>query len=218
MLHIATQLAKLKAILLIFQYCVFYWCSYELSDIVIHCKCIDTCIQKILFSHKYYHRTSIALMSVSEESTITLYKTLNTSFKCSTISPLDTGTFIVTTVDNPRPVRTIDVHGNEGEIQHKLLPDKSYGKYFVSACTNVQSTKTIVFTDRDQHTVYMCNITSGEGHVIKNDKIRSPTGVCAGPAGTVFVCCTDSGTAVSTGRGARDTLCQCEVPVGHQHL
>jgi len=126
-------------------------------------------------------------MSVSEESTITLYKTLNTSFMCSTISLLGTESFIVNAVENPRPVRTIDVHGNEGEIQHKLLPDNSYIS-FASACTYIPTTKTVVFTDRDQHTVYMCNITSGEGHVIKNDKIHSPTGVCAGPAGTVFVC------------------------------
>jgi len=34
----------------------------------------------------------------------------------------------------------------------------------------------------------MCDTTSGEGRVILNDKIRVPTGVCAGQAGTVFVC------------------------------
>jgi len=38
----------------------------------------------------------------------------------------------------------------------------------------------------------MYDITSGEGRVIKSDKIHSPRRVCAGPAGTVFVCSGDS--------------------------
>ena len=150
-------------------------------------------------------------MSVSEESTITLCKTLNTSFMCSSISPLDTDTFIVTAVDNPRPVRTIDVHGNEGEIQHTLLPEKSYG-YLLSAFTYIKSVNTLVFTDRDQRTVYMCDITSGKGHVIKNDNIIGPKGVCAGPAGTVFVCCTATVVQLSA---QGDVLATHSVNVGN---
>jgi len=42
----------------------------------------------------------------------------------------------------------------------------------------------------------MCDLTSGEGHVIKNDKIRGPRGVCAGPGGTVFVCSGDTRSVV----------------------
>jgi len=49
-----------------------------------------------------------------------------------------------------------------------------------------------VFVDRDQHTVYMCDITSGEGHVVKSDKTVQPMGVHAGPNGTVFACSWES--------------------------
>jgi len=42
----------------------------------------------------------------------------------------------------------------------------------------------------------MCDVTSGEGHVIKSDKIVEPRGVCAGPAGTVFVCSGGTNTIV----------------------
>jgi len=109
---------------------------------------------------------------------------------------MDADTFIVSTYFHERPVRTIDIQGNEGDIQHKLLPDKTYGP-FSSACTYISSTNTLVFSDRFQHTVYVCDLTSGEGHVIKSDKIVRPRGVCAGPAGTVFVC-----------SGVRDTIVQ----------
>jgi len=35
---------------------------------------------------------------------------------------------------------------------------------------------------------YMCDIKSGEGRVITNDKIREPRGMCASSNGCVFVC------------------------------
>jgi len=44
--------------------------------------------------------------------------------------------------------------------------------------------------------VYMCDLTSGEGRVIKTDKIRTPKSACAGPAGTVFVCSGDTQSIV----------------------
>jgi len=154
-----------------------------------------------VISHEYrtmfyiFHRCSIALMSVSDDSSITLLKTLPTSFCCDNISPMDTDTFIVSTYDHEPPVRTIDLQGNEGDIQHRQLPDKAY--YIdESTCTYIPSTHTLVFSDRNQDTVYMCELTSGEGHVIKSDKIVGPRGVCAGPAGTVFVCSGDTNTLV----------------------
>jgi len=108
---------------------------------------------------------------------------------------MDADTFIVSTYDHERPVCTVDLQGNEGEFQHKLLPDQAYG-LFKSACNYISSTNTLVFCDRIQHTVYMCDLSSGEGHVIKSDKIVSPKDVCGGPAGTVFVCCTVTDTIV----------------------
>ena len=144
-------------------------------------------------------RKSIALLSVSKESNITVQKTLATSFVCSTISPLDADTFVISTANHPRPVRTITIQGREGDIQHRLLPDKTYTMY-KSACAYIPSTKTLVFVDTLKHTVYMCDITSGEGHVIKHDIMQCPTGVCAGPAGTVFVCSEDTNSIVQLSR------------------
>jgi len=156
---------------------------------------------KRIIAHEYssaftrFHRCSIALMSVSDDSSITLLMTLSTSFCCYSISSMDADTFIVSTYFHERPVCTIDLQGNVGDIQHKLLPDKSYG-LFDSACYYISSTNTLVFSDRDQNTVYMCDVTSGEGHVIKSDKIVRPGHACAGPAGTVFVCSEGTDTLV----------------------
>ena len=151
---------------------------------------------------------------MDKDSVITLQKTLTTSFYCGSISTLGTDTFVVSTTGNKRPVRTIDVHGNEGEIQHKLLPNKTYMCTSDSACAYIPSTKTLVFSDEDQHTVYMCDLTSGEGHVIKNDKIRYPRGVCAGPGGTVFVCSEDTDSVVQLSPQG-DVLVSHRVDVGY---
>jgi len=133
---------------------------------------------------------------VAKDSVITLQKTLTTSFFCGSISPMGTDTFVVSSLDNKPPVCTIDVDGNEGEIQHELLPDKTYSNTWYIACAYIKSTKTIVVTYRDKHTVYMCDLTSGEGRFIVNDKIRGPGGVCAGPGDTVFVCSQDTNSVV----------------------
>ena len=102
-------------------------------------------------------RNSIKLMLVSSKSSITLQKTLTTSFACSTIALLDADTFIVGTINHPHPVRTISVNGQEGDIRHKLLPDQKY-PINGSFCTYMPCTKTVVFTVQDEGTVYMCDI------------------------------------------------------------
>ena len=140
-------------------------------------------------------RNSIALMFVSKESNVTVQRTLTTSFGCSSISLLDADTFVISTTNHPRPVRTITVQGREGDIQHRLLPDRTYN-LFESACAYIPSTRTLVFTDKCQHTVYMCDIPSGEGHAINNDEIQRPTGAHAGPADTIFVCSGDNNSVV----------------------
>ena len=126
-------------------------------------------------------------MSVSKNSTITMLKEITTTFLCDSISLLDVDTFLVGTYGHRPPICTIDVEGNEREVQHKLLPDKTY-RLGESACVYIPLTETILFTDRDKHTVYMFDIKSGQGRVITHDKIREPRGMCASSNGCVFVC------------------------------
>ena len=128
---------------------------------------------------------------------------------------MDADTFIVSTFYHERPVRTIDIQGNVGDIQHKLLHDQTYDP-FQSACTYISSTNTLVFSDRDQDTVYLCDVTSGEGHVIKTDRIVIPKGVCAGPAGTVFVFSRGTDTLVQLSQDG-EILMTHDVGMGRPH-
>jgi len=126
-------------------------------------------------------------MSVSRTNNISLVRTLRPSFFCHSISPMDNDSFIVSTIDHEDPVRTITVHGQEGDVQHAGLPDKTYN-VGESQCTYDGSKKTIVFTDRYTHTVYLCNIQSGSCQTVQSDQIREPRGACPGNHGTVLVC------------------------------
>jgi len=108
---------------------------------------------------------------------------------------MDGDRFILSTIDHPRPVRTITIHGQEGDVQHAGLPDKTY-KLNESMCTYVESHKTVVFTDYNASEVYLSNIENGRCHIVHCDKIRSPKGACPGINGTVFVCSGGTGTVV----------------------
>ena len=108
---------------------------------------------------------------------------------------MDGDRFILNTVNHPRPVRTITVQGQEGDVQHASLPDKTY-KRGESQCTYITTHKTVVLTDRNAHEVYMSNIENGRCHIVHSDKIREPLVACPGIDGTVFVCSGGTGTVV----------------------
>jgi len=117
-----------------------------------------------------FKRNSIAILSVSAGSTLTLSNTVTTSFNCSSISHMHDDTFLVCTLEDRRTVRTIDTHGNEGDIEHLPIPDKTYtvGK---SACCYIPSSQAIAFSDQEQDTVYICGKMSGKGHETIDAKI-----------------------------------------------
>jgi len=95
--------------------------------------------------------------------------------------------FLVSTYRLEDPVRTITVQGQEGVVQHAGLPDKTY-KVEESQSTYIGTKNILVFTERYNHTVYLCNIQSGSCQTVQSDQIRQPSGACPGNHGTVFVC------------------------------
>jgi len=147
------------------------------------------CILPCIYSNK------IALLTVASDSTLTVVKTVSTSFFCRSISLLDTDTFLVSTWDHPKLVRTITIHGTEGELSNASFPNKTYG-LFESTCTYIPSTKTMVLTDFRDNAVYMCSTETSEYRKVTDDRIRCPRGVCGGPGGTAIVCCSASDTIV----------------------
>jgi len=137
----------------------------------------------------------IALLTVASDSTLTVVKTVSTSFFCRSISLLDSDTFLVGTWNHPKPVRTITIRGTEGELSNASFPNKTYG-LGESTCTYIPSTKTMVLADWKDNAVYMCSTETSEYRKVTDDRIRCPHGVCGGPGGTVIVCCTGSFTIV----------------------
>ncbi|XP_052783089.1 uncharacterized protein LOC128219321 [Mya arenaria] len=130
---------------------------------------------------------TVCLLTVGSDNTITLMKTLTTSTYCYSICPLNDRTFVVITMDDPRPVRFIDVDGKESDVDNVKFPGKTY-TLDESRCTNLPFRDSLVLTDRFAHTVYMYNTVSGKITEVKDDRIREPTGACVGPDDSVFVC------------------------------
>jgi len=143
----------------------------------------------------FIYSRNIALLTMASDSTLTVVKTVSTSFSCFSISLLDTDTFLVGTWNHPKPVRTITIRGTEGELSNASFPNKTYGPD-KSTCTYIPSTKTMVLTDWEDNAVYMCSTETSECRKVTDDRIRRPRGVCGGPGGTAIVCCNDSNTIV----------------------
>ena len=153
------------------------------------------CIHDNMCNLPYIYSPVIALLTVASDSTLTVMKTVSPSFRCFSISLLDTDTFLVGTVDHRKPVRTITIRGTEGELSNASVPNKTYG-FCESTCTYIPSTKTMVLADRKDNAVYMCSTETSECRKVTDDRIRRPYSVCGGPGGTVIVCCYGSDTIV----------------------
>ena len=134
-------------------------------------------------------------MSVSAENKITLLKTLTTSFNVGSISNMDDNTFLVGSLDDPRPVRSIDITGKERDIHHLQLPNKTY-KNSQFACSYIPSSKTVLLSDREQNVVYVCNNITDEIREIKDGLISEPRCLCVGPQDAVFVCSANTSSIV----------------------
>ncbi|XP_052224278.1 uncharacterized protein LOC127839926 [Dreissena polymorpha] len=130
----------------------------------------------------------VYLLSVSTDNTITLTRKITTSSEFDSICCMSPSNMVVSTFDDPRPVRMISVDGVETDFDHILtFPKKTY-KADESACTYVQSKNTLVLTDRFAHTVYMHDTLKGTSRAVTNENIQEPRGACVGPGDTVLVC------------------------------
>ena len=86
---------------------------------------------------------------------------------------MSTDTFLVGNNDQPRPVRTVTVQGQEGDVQYGSLPDKTC-KLDESCSMFVQHKKTVVITDRLSPMVHMYSLDSGRSTTIQNAQIVAP--------------------------------------------
>ncbi|KAH3797632.1 hypothetical protein DPMN_151216 [Dreissena polymorpha] len=138
----------------------------------------------------------VCLLSVSTDNTITLTREINTTSMFISICCMSPSNMVVSTYDDPRPVRMISVDGVESDFDHSLtFPMKTY-KLDESRCTYVQSKNTLVLTDRLAHTVYIHDTVKGTSRAVTNENIQEPLGACPGPGDTVLVCSMDNHSIV----------------------
>ncbi|KAH3803620.1 hypothetical protein DPMN_131885 [Dreissena polymorpha] len=129
----------------------------------------------------------VCLLSVSTDNTITLIRKIKTSSKFSSICCMSPSNMVVSTYDDPRPVRILSVDGVETEFEHVTFPVKTY-TVGESTCTYVQSKNTLVLNDQLAHTIYMYDTVNGTSRAVTDENIQEPRGACVGPGDTVLVC------------------------------
>ncbi|KAH3801516.1 hypothetical protein DPMN_155169 [Dreissena polymorpha] len=138
----------------------------------------------------------VCLLSVSTDNTISLTREINTTSMFFSICCMSPSNMVVSTYDDPRPLRMISVDGVESDFDHFLtFPMKKY-EVDESRCTYVQSKNTLVLTDRLAHTVYLYDTLNRTSRAVTNENIQEPRGACPGPGDTVLVCSKDKHSIV----------------------
>ncbi|XP_052785136.1 uncharacterized protein LOC128220685 [Mya arenaria] len=152
---------------------------------------------------------TICLLTVGSDNMIKLMKTLTTSSYCDSICLQNDRTFVVGTIDDPRPARMIDVDGKESDFDNVKFPGKTY-KPGESKCTHIPSRDTRVLSDRHAHTIYIYKTVTGKSVEVKDGRIHEPRGACAGPDESVFVCSGNTNSVIQISPDG-DILASCDV-------
>lgn len=148
------------------------------------------------------------IFHVSNTSDITLTRTFETSSSYDLICPLNDTTFVGNTYDDDGPLRMFTLTGKEDDF--KNIPKRRF-KLNESRCTYIKSKSILVLSVRDEDALYLYETKNKytTERVVKDDRIKAPTGVCAGPGDTVFVCSEDTGSIVQVSLSGRvlDSYC-----------
>ncbi|KAH3733488.1 uncharacterized protein LOC127850541 [Dreissena polymorpha] len=132
-------------------------------------------------------RKIVCFLFVTSDNVIVLTKEINTTSSFLCIDYMSPSNMVVSTYDDPRPVRMITVGGVESDFNQVRFPNKTY-KTDESMCTYVQSKNTLVLTDRYAHIVYMYDTVKGTSIAVTDENIQEPRGACVGPDDTVLLC------------------------------
>ena len=137
----------------------------------------------------------LEFLHVNKNSRITLTKTIKTATPFFSISMMNDDTFLVSTHEDKRPLRMINMDGKEKDFNN--LPQKTY-KRDGSMSVYVCNTDKLILTDRNDHAVFMYDNTDTcvTQTVVKDGRIKEPKGVCAGPGDSIFVCSKGSNSLV----------------------
>ncbi|XP_052214869.1 uncharacterized protein LOC127833573 isoform X2 [Dreissena polymorpha] len=141
-------------------------------------------------------REIVCFLSVSSDNVTVLTREINTSFYVHSIDYMSPSNMVVSTYDDPRPVRMISVDGVESEFYNVKFPEDKTYKKDQSMCMYVQSLNMLVLTDRFANTVHIYDTVKGTSRAVTDENIQQPRGACVGPGDTVLVCSTNKNSIV----------------------
>ena len=137
---------------------------------------------------------TIDFLRIRKSNEITLTRTVKVTSQYDSICIKDGGHFVAGTIDDTRPARIVSLSGDETDFNINF-PNKKYA-LDKSACTYIRNSEKLVLTDRDEHTVYIYDVSTNTTVVVKNDRIQGPRDVTAGPSDCILVCSENTNSVV----------------------
>ncbi|KAL4216713.1 Transcription intermediary factor 1-alpha [Mactra antiquata] len=140
-------------------------------------------------------------LNVSKTNELTVKRTCEMNAQYFSISMMNNGNFVVSTVDHIKPFRIVCMSGEETEFNIKT----SSKKYPLGTnyCTYICGREILVQTDTDEDKIYIYNIESGENVMVKDKLVKSPCSVAVGPYDHVFVASKGTNCTVEITPGGR---------------
>ncbi|XP_045202186.2 uncharacterized protein LOC123555659 [Mercenaria mercenaria] len=146
-------------------------------------------------------RYKVDFLRVSKFNEITLIRTCKVKTQYASICLKDERHYVVGTIDEARPVRIVSRSGEEKDFSISF-PNKKYSND-TCACSYIRNTEKIILSDKHEHTVYIYDVATNTKVVVKDDLIKNPRGVAAGPSGWFLVCCENTNSIVQISQTGR---------------
>jgi len=124
---------------------------------------------------------------VTEDSNITLLKTVVTRHECSSITYLEDDRFLVSNDGSSPPLFAVDVDGEEHfeeDFECVGLNDDTS----IEGLAFNPTTKMVLLTDSTASRVHMYAVETEACKTLHDKRFTEPAGICFAPGGHIFVC------------------------------
>ncbi|XP_060592130.1 uncharacterized protein LOC132746871 [Ruditapes philippinarum] len=136
----------------------------------------------------------IIFLHVSQSNKISLRKTLGVKLPCFSICLKDDRHFVVGNFRTLKSACIVSLTGEEKDLKLKF-PRRKFEAGF-TFCTYLAYRNKLVLSQSKEDSVTIYDIGTNTSVIVKNDKIKYPKGVAAGPFDCIFVCCMYLGSIV----------------------
>lgn len=128
----------------------------------------------------------IIVLQISVTNKISQVRNFKINLPCKSICMIDDGHFLVGTYRATKPACIVSLAG-ETEDLNINFPRKKY-EFKAHFCTFLRDSNKFVLSQRYENMVTIYDIATRENVMVKDDKIKDPCGVAAGPFDCIFLC------------------------------